>query len=153
MHIVSQLRLIVVILFLFGVVGNVAVYWQLDRMTSDGRVVNFAGIVRGATQRLVKLELAGNSPEAAPLRARLDLIVTGLINGDPTLMLPQATDVEFLSKMKQVEAQWEGLKHTMARASTDPAIREVLLHESENYFKLTNDTVSAAETYSKGKVL
>jgi len=64
---------------LFSLLWAGAVFVQLSPMSADGRVVNYAGIVRGGTLRLVKLELAD---EAASKSARA-LRSTNLEQGRP----------------------------------------------------------------------
>jgi methyl-accepting chemotaxis protein len=150
MKISTQLRAVVITLLIFGLINAVAVYHRLNKMTDDGRVVNYSGIVRGATQRLVKLELAGQ--QADQLMFKLDRIISGLISGDAALKLPKATDQEFLSRMREVERAWTRLKETIAAARVDPTQSDNLLAESEDYFELTNSAVSAAEAFSKGNV-
>ena len=59
MKIATQLKIIVTVLVAFSILNAYMVYDQLDKMKGDGRVVNFSGIVRGATQRMVKFALAG----------------------------------------------------------------------------------------------
>lgn len=56
-NIIVQLRITLVILFSFSVFNLAFIYRQISSMTSDGRTVNYAGIVRGKTQRLIKLAL------------------------------------------------------------------------------------------------
>ncbi|MBN2655095.1 MAG: HAMP domain-containing protein [Nitrospirae bacterium] len=150
MKIVTQLKIIVLVLFFFGVVGNVAIYWQVNNMTMDGRVVNYSGIVRGMTQRFIKLELSDRKSD--DLRQKLDKIVSGLINGDIELNLPAATDVNYLAMMNQVSQSWEGLKQGVMKARQNPEAKAELVALSESYFDLTNKMVSAAEEYSKVKV-
>ena len=55
MEIVKQLKQIVIILLVFAVVNLCLLSFQSYQMTKDGRVVNFSGIVRGASQKLVKM--------------------------------------------------------------------------------------------------
>ena len=49
---------------------------QIDRLQGTARVINYAGLVRGATQREVKLEIAGS--ENDELIEYLDDILSGL---------------------------------------------------------------------------
>jgi methyl-accepting chemotaxis protein len=56
-NIIVQLRIALVILLSFSVVNLGFIYRQISSMTSDGRIVNYSGIVRGKTQRLIKLVL------------------------------------------------------------------------------------------------
>ncbi|HAK89748.1 MAG TPA: chemotaxis protein [Nitrospiraceae bacterium] len=149
MKISSTLKIIVVVLLGFSLISTISVVIQLNKMSDDGRVVNYSGIVRGATQRLVKLEMGGNAQEK--LTAKLDGIINGLINGDTELQLPTATNTEFISKMKDVEKAWGLLKGSIGKARQDKKY-DSLLKESEDYFEMTNKAVAAAESFSKGKV-
>ncbi|MEW5743897.1 MAG: methyl-accepting chemotaxis protein [Nitrospirota bacterium] len=150
MKISTSLTIALVALFSFSVISIASVYLQLNKMTDDGRVVNYTGIVRGGTQRLVKLEMGGHPSDE--LIAKLDKIISGLVNGDPDLQLPKSADGEFIESMQKVKKSWEGLKRTIAKARQDKALQSELLKESEEYFAITNEAVSAAEKFSKGKV-
>ena len=145
MKISTQLRNTAIGMLVVGIGSLASVY--LSAMGSNSRVVNHAGIVRGATQRLVKLELADKESDA--LIQKIDGIVNGLINGDQELDLPAATDPGFLAKMQEVETDWGNLKNTINQLRTDPSYGNTLLTESEDFFELTNEAVFAAEDYSK----
>ena len=145
MKISTQLRNTAIGMLVVGIGSLASVY--LSAMGSNSRVVNHAGIVRGATQRLVKLELADKESDA--LIQKIDGIVNGLINGDQELDLPAATDPGFLAKMQEVETDWGNLKNTINQFRQDPSYGNTLLTESEDFFELTNEAVFAAEDYSK----
>lgn len=53
--------------------------YNLSLLQGTARVINYAGIVRGATQREVKLEIAGVPSEK--LISELDGIIEGLQHG------------------------------------------------------------------------
>lgn len=146
----AKLRLLSIFFFAAAVLSAGSVFFMLGRMGSDSRVVNYAGIVRGATQRLVKLACVGQPQEA--LQAKLDRIIAGLIGGDKELKLPPATDAEFLGQMRTVETRWQNLKKTIQSARANPDQRAALVAESEQYFTLTDQAVSAAEKAGAGKV-
>lgn len=148
MKITTQLHGTAIALFIFAISNLASVY--INAVKNDGRVVNYAGIVRGGTQRLVKLEITGKNVDE--LVVKLDRIVNGLIKGDRTLELPPATDKAFLSKMKEVETAWLNLKQTIAQARQEPKYRNALVKQSEDYFELANQAVSAAEELSQEKV-
>ncbi len=122
----------------------------LGSSTKDSRVVNYTGIVRGATQRLVKLELSAQPNDK--LVARLDQIINGLINGDNELSLPMAKDPAYLAKMQEVEVSWAKLKTTIKQVRADDSNASNLITRSEDYFELTNEAVSAAENYSTANI-
>ena len=122
----------------------------LGSSAQDSRVVNFSGIVRGATQRLVKLELKNKFDDE--LLTRIEKIINGLINGDAELELPAATDPAYLQKMTEVKSSWEKLKGDIVKARTNDNLDPQLLQDSEEFFELTNEAVFAAEEFSKANV-
>ncbi len=125
-------------------------YRNVRDMQFDARVVNHTGIVRGATQRLVKLELAGRPSDE--LVGKLDRLVAGLIRGDQGLGLPAARDPVYREKMLRVEKAWKDLKALLLRARSEPGLAGAVLETSEAYFGLTNEAVFAAEAFSERKV-
>ncbi|MBF0607898.1 MAG: bacteriohemerythrin [Candidatus Magnetobacterium sp. LHC-1] len=150
MKIKTRLRGTVTLFFLLSLASAISVYVLVDRMELDGRVVNYTGIVRGATQRLIKLEISGRPSDE--LIARLDKIINGLINGDSELKLPRATDSAYISVMNETIKVWGELKQIILSARSDPSLRDVLLKQSEEYFELTNKAVSETEKFSRRKV-
>ncbi len=159
MKISTSLKIVVAVLLTFSLISALSVFWQLNRMGDDGRVVNYAGIVRGGVQRFIKMALFdphAHSPEHAghrdSMRLKLDKIINGLINGDKELQLPRATDQNFIDRIKNVKSAWEGLKQTISEVEKDKTKQSKLFEESEKFFELANEAVSAAEMFSKGKV-
>lgn len=150
MKIINQLKVTAIVLLLAAALNLGWVYSQIDRMTADCRVVNFSGIVRGASQRLVKQELLGNKSQ--DLIDRLDKIVGGLMDGDGDLGLPTATDDNFLLKIKEVENAWVELKKTIENNRVNIGVTQELLEGSEGYWDLTNAAVFAAEEFSQNNV-
>ncbi len=150
MKISAKLKMIVIILLLFSLTSTVSVFYQLNKMSSDSRVVNYAGIVRGATQRLIKLEMAGS--ESDELILRLDKIVYGLLEGDSELDLPKASDESFILAMEEVQKNWKELREFINQSRKN-GNTTVLLTESEKFYEVSNNAVSVAETFSKGKVV
>ena len=114
----------------------------------DAKVINYAGIVRGGTQRLVKKELV-NVP-SDELMTKIDDIIFGLINGSEELDLPAATDQDFIASMEDVQAAYESIKSDIfaTRRNPSPAANKRLLENSETFFELTNDAVFTAENVS-----
>lgn len=150
MKIKTKLRGIVFILLFFSLANLLLISYQLDKMVSDGRVINYSGIVRGATQRLVKLEISGQP--MPNLISKLDKILNGLINGDKELLLPGIKDEVYQSKMNEISIAWRGLKKDILAARGRPDMGGLLIKKSEEYFKLTNGAVSAAEVFAKKNV-
>ncbi|MBE9079380.1 chemotaxis protein [Romeria aff. gracilis LEGE 07310] len=150
MKITNQLRWTVAGLAAFAALTTVIEFLEVNRTVLDGSVINKSGIVRGATQRLVKLETNGTPSDE--LIGKLDGLVDGLINGNPELDLPRATDAKYLEKITLVNDAWQNLKQTIAAYRQNPAVLPQLIAESEAYFELTNDAVFAAENISTANV-
>lgn len=148
----QQLRITVIVMALFALINLVVIHNQINGMVGDGRLVNYAGIVRGGTQRLTKLALFRQNTEA--IVASLDEVLTGLANGSPDLQLVRVNDRDFQSKVQQIEQAWSSYKVTLQQFSgTSTAEMEArLLTESENHWELTNALVSSAEAFAKRHV-
>lgn len=149
MGIKERIRLSVLVLASFSIINILFVFYQVDRMHSDARVVNFTGIVRGITQRLVKLELTGKPSDE--LINRIDGLVRGLLNGNAEMRLPPATDPAYHSRMQEVASSWQLLRSLIIQARKKPELREDILRQSERFWETTNNAVFAAEKFSARK--
>ena len=88
---------------------------QITRLQGTARVINYAGLVRGATQRMVKLEITGNQNEE--LVQYLDDILSGLRYQDGHYELVKLHDKEYQDKLQVQSDYWEKLK---TEIETDP---------------------------------
>lgn len=122
---------------------------SIRQLQGNARVINYVGIVRGATQRLVKKELQ-NFPDD-PLITRLNSIVTELLTGKGSNNLVVLHDDVYLGNMRQVQNSWNEIKLEIekVRAGADDAH---LYELSENYFTLVDRTVSSAEAFTERQV-
>lgn len=137
-----------VLVLLFGFMSYFSLT-SISQLRGNARVVNYTGIVRGATQRLIKKELQGYADDA--LLTRLDGIVEELIIGEGPNQLIVLKDKDFLSYMHQVQGKWDELKTEISyvREGND---KSHLFDLSEDYFVLVDKTVSAAEIFSEKQV-
>ena len=111
----------------------------------DARVINQAGVVRGGTQRAVKLSLVDKAD--SELIANIDSIIDGLLNGSEELQLPKPTEEAFIVSVQEAQAQWNRVKQLLTQANTSPTDSNLslLIGESEKLFELTNEMVFTAE--------
>jgi len=136
----SCLILILIVLIIFIMVN-------ISRLQGTASVINYAGLVRGATQREVKLEITGNPDDE--LIKYLDDILDDLKYKDGQYNLVNLRDNEYNDKLYILSDYWEELKKEIK------AVREVgyqntdIVKMSEIYFKMADETVSAAENYSE----
>ena len=97
----SFLILILVVLIIFMMI-------QISRLQGTARVINYAGLVRGATQREVKLEITGNQNDE--LIKYLDDILLGLRYQDGHYNLVKLNDEEYQGKLQIQSDYWDKLK-------------------------------------------
>ena len=121
-----------------------------SNLQGNARVINYTGIVRGATQRLVKMEL--NHHPNDELITKLDKILLGLSKGSDELNLIKLNDNHFQTLLGEMEEDWADIKNEIYRFREDDAYKEELFTMSEDYFELADQTVLAAEVYSENVV-
>lgn len=142
-------RLIPIVLFLSLVgLGGLSLV-SIHNLQGNARVINYTGVVRGATQRLVKEELKGRTDDA--LIARLDGIMEELATGVGENRLIRLNDQAYQELLSSMEDQWQVLKEEimLVRQGKDS---EELFELSERYFQLADTTVTAAEQYTEKQV-
>lgn len=120
---------------------------QINQLQGTARVINYAGIVRGATQREVKLEISGYPNDI--LIAHLDEIISGLKYEKGTYNLISLDDREYHRCLDVQREYWETLKNEITKVRTDGYKNTDIVAMSEMYFQLADKTVSAAERYSE----
>ena len=119
---------------------------QIKHLQGTARVINYAGLVRGATQRLVKLEIVGVHDNE--LVQYLDDILEDLKYDGDSYGLVNLEDVNYQGKLDSMIDYWEKLKKEIKKARDCGYEATDIVAMSETYFGLADETVSAAETYS-----
>lgn len=138
----------VLLAVLFFLISMVALT-TLTHMQGNARIVNYTGIVRGATQRLVKQELKGQPND--DMIHFLDGIVAELATGEGDNNLIVLPDPRFQNLVQQMQLSWTDLKTEIAQVRQGKDTGR-LYQLSEDYFLLADQTVSAAEMYSEKRV-
>lgn len=80
----------------------------VGKIQGTARVVNYAGLVRGKTQRIVKLEISG-TPED-DLLGDVASYIEGLRFGSSELDLARLDDADFQTKMTALSGEFDDLK-------------------------------------------
>ena len=119
---------------------------SIEDLKGNARVINYTGIVRGATQRLIKKEL--NHVPDDELITRLDTILNGLSNGSKELNLVKLEDRRYQSLISEMQDEWEDLKEEIRHYRAGDSEHD-LYGMSEAYFELADETVNAAEVYTE----
>ncbi len=124
---------------------------EIHRLQGTAQVVNYAGLVRGASQRLVKLEIAGN--EYDRLAATLNQYLESLANGGGAAGLIRLNDPVFQDRLRTQADTWAELKDELVNVRQTIKVQGMeqsdIVNISEIYFHLCDETVNAAVAYSQ----
>lgn len=121
--------------------------YTLSLLQGTARVVNYAGIVRGATQREVKLEIAAMPNDK--LIKELDGIIDELQHGGSQYHLIKLEDKAYQEDLQNLSTYWITLKKEIQISRQTGYRNTNLLDMSETYFHLADRVVSDAEIYSQ----
>ena len=102
--------LAILIIIMMGIVSDIQ---------GTARIVNYTGLVRGETQRLIKLELS--MQQENEMIHDIRTFIDGLRNGNDELNLVRLNDVDFQNKMQELDEGFSGLYN------------EICLGRSEGY--------------------
>lgn len=83
----------------------------VGKIQGTARVVNYAGLVRGKTQLIVKLEISG-TPED-DLLGDVASYIEGLRFGSSELDLVQLDDADFQAKMTALSSEFDDLRNEL----------------------------------------
>ena len=126
-------------LVLFLAVLVVVMMREIRKIQGTAKVVNYAGLVRGGTQREVKLEVTGTADDE--LMAYLDDILDGLKYGDGIYGLVSLPDITYQNNLDEQISYWEKLKAEIISVREKGYEATDVIAMSETYFKLADETV------------
>lgn len=149
MKITKQMRWAIAGLAVMVVTAAGAEIYELNTAKGVTLVLEYAGLIDGESQRLVKLELAGQEGDA--LIAEVDARIKALIEGDSEIGIPKATGA-FQAEMTQVQDSWNTLKADVVQARQQPNLKQQVLNESEDLFELTEQAIVSAEELNLEKI-
>ena len=129
----------------FTFLSGVSLYY-INKLQGHARVINYTGIVRGATQQLVKQELR-HIPDD-PLIDRLDCIINELTGGTGKNNLVFLDDPVYQSHLKELQNHWKTIKSEIYHVRKGGDTQK-LYDLSEKLFDVANQAVTASEQYSE----
>lgn len=135
-------------LILILIVLVIAMMVQTEKLRGTARVINYTGLVRGATQREIKLEITGNPNDE--LIQNLDDILSGLRYEDGHYNLTRLDDKDYIKKLNTLCSYWKKLKEEIQNVRLVGYENTDIVEMSETYFSLADEVVTAAENYSEG---
>lgn len=136
--------LTVVLIFLFFDIMSLVADIQ-----GTARVVNYAGLVRGTTQRIVKLEDAGLAQDK--LLEAVDSYINGLRYGSDELNLVRLNDDEYQAKMTELNDYFDSLRSEIMLVREAGYENTDIIAKSEEFFGICDKATKLAEDYSQRK--
>ena len=141
-------RLLMMVLTAALIFFFINVMLLVSDIQGTARVVNYAGLVRGTTQRIVKLEDAGQ-PQDDLLKA-VDSYINGLRYGSDDLNLVRLDD-EYQAKMTELANYYDELCAEISRVREVGYENTDIISMSEEFFGICDDATRLAEDYSQEK--
>lgn len=136
----TVLTIILIILFF-------CIMSMVEKIQGTARVVNYAGLVRGKTQRIIKLEDAGEPQDT--MIADINAYIDGLQNGSSELDLVRLDDRDFQDKMTELASYFEELKAEILLVREKGYENTAIIEKSEAFFKICDEATGLAEAYSQ----
>lgn len=137
------------ILTVILVVLIVAMMMIVSSIQGTARIVNYAGLVRGKTQRIVKFEISGKQED--DMIQEIESFIDGLRNGNKELNLVRLDDSDFQAKMEELNEYFLMLKQEIMQVRVYGADKTQILSKSEHFFEICDEATGLAEAYSQRK--
>ena len=132
---------IILVILIFGVIHVVS------GIQGTARVVNYAGLVRGGTQRMVKMEIAGEPQDK--LIETIQSYIDGLRKGSKELDFVRLDDREFQDKMQELDICFQKLKKEIYLVREKGYQNTEIISKSEKFFGICDEAVGLSEIYSQ----
>ena len=119
----------------------------VGKIQGTARVVNYAGLVRGETQRMIKLENAGYPQDR--MSETIHSYIKGLREGSDELNFVRLDDADFQDKMKELDDYFQILKEEVSLVREKGYQQTDIIEKSEKFFRICDKAVGRAEVYSQ----
>lgn len=135
------LPFVVVIILVMSVLSAIS----LSDIRGYGTLINYVGIVRGASQRVIKLET--NDMPNDELIEYVDGIMNELLTGEGQYGLVRIKSKVFNKQLGYLNEKWKIIKSEIDEVRNGED-KEKLLKSSEELFEIANDAVFEIQEYS-----
>ena len=119
----------------------------VSKIQGTARVVNYAGLVRGKTQRIIKLENA-KEPQDEMIES-VSSIIEGLRYGSDKLNLVRLDDKAFQNKMEKLDKYFQELKKEILLVRENGYENTDIIAKSDEFFGICDGATGLAEEYSQ----
>ena len=120
--------LAILIIIMMGIVSDIQ---------GTARIVNYTGLVRGETQRIIKLEVAGEQDDAMIQEVRS--FIDGLRNGNTKLNLVYLNDTDFQNKMQELDEGFSDLYKEICLGRSEGYEKTDIISRSEDFFVICDE--------------
>ena len=124
---------------------------MISEIQGNARVINYAGLVRGKTQRIVKLEIAGSCENE--MLNDVERYINGLCNGDDSIPLIKIEDDAFQNQMSSLKEEYYVLRDEIYGVRSVGYENTDIIAVSEEFFDTCDEAVDLAESYSEKREL
>lgn len=143
------LRAAMMVLTTILIVLFLVIMSMVGKIQGTARVVNYAGLVRGGTQRMVKLEISGAPQDK--MYETIPSYIEGLRNGSEKLNFVRLDDEDFQTKMDELEKYFDELRSEILLVREKGYENTEIIEKSEKFFQICDEAVGFAEVYSQKK--
>ena len=143
------LRAAMMVLTTILIVLFLVIMSMVGKIQGTARVVNYAGFVRGGTQRMVKLEISGEPQDK--MYQTISSYIEGLRNGSKELSFVRLDDIDFQNKMDELAKYYDELRSEILLVREKGYENTEIIEKSEKFFQICDEAVGFAEVYSQKK--
>ena len=144
------LRIAMMVLTTILIVLFFMIMSMVGKIQGTARVINYAGLVRGGTQRMVKLEISGEPQDK--MYETISSYIEGLRYGSDKLNFVRLADKDFQNKMDELAQCFEEeLRSELLLVREKGYENTDIISKSEHFFQICDEAVSYAEVYSQKK--
>ena len=133
--------------FIVAIICGDAIFSISNDMVGSSRVINYAGIVRGGTQRLVKLEISNNPNDELIIYIN-DILYDLQSEEEGTYTLKKLKDESFQQSLVELEGIWEELLIEIENTRLVGYESTNIIEVSERHFEYADHSVDMAEDFS-----
>lgn len=125
------------------VLGAVVLMATLAQVRGFAEIINDAGVVRGGTQRVVKLEVAGQSSSST--EQRVSSLLQLLTRKEESRLYKSPETLKYMDNLAAVNRQWSLIENEIAALDRGGGSIDRLLELSETHFTLADEMVLSAQ--------
>lgn len=143
------LRIAMMVLTTILIVLFFMIMSMVGKIQGTARVINYAGLVRGGTQLMVKLEISGEPQDER--YSEISGYIEGLRYGSKELNFIRLEDKNFQNKMDELEHYFDELRNELLLARENGYENTEIIRKSDQFFQICDEAVGYAEVYSQKK--